>query len=50
MASTATGANGDDARTIRFKCREHEEFFWGILAEVQMDGHLPSGIDLLSWD
>ena len=27
MASTATGANGDDARTIRFKCREHEEFF-----------------------
>ena len=24
--------------------------FLGILAEVQMDGHLPSGIDLLSWD
>ena len=31
MASTATGANGDDARTIRFKCREHEEFFWEYL-------------------
>ena len=31
MASTATGANGDDARTIRFKCREHEEL--GSLSE-----------------
>ena len=31
MASTSTGANGGDARTIRFKSREHEEFFWEYL-------------------